>query len=236
MTLITVSEKENNQNNLFYIQSSLGELLSHADCSVKLINKDSRAILTMDCPEYYKDIIKTEIADKVAEILVIKYKYDYLKKNISVCGLSNIDKEILLTSLIAADLFDDKKYAFNKVKEYENMCIDGMYNFKLCALKNKWQDVVNCIPQCFMKSQLKDFIYFLLENKKKKVYVDDGLVYDSHFRRLKRCMLLDGENIKIIREILLSNCGEVELSGSIPKDDEYYLKEFYNDKIYFSKR
>ena len=54
--------------------------------------------------------------------------------------------------------------------------------------------------------------------------------------RLKRCMLLDGDNIKIIREILLSNCGEVELSGDIPKDDEYYLKEFYNDKIYFSKR
>lgn len=236
MTLMTVSEKENNQNNLFYIQSSLGELLSHADCLVKLINKEGRAILTINCPEYYKDIIKTEIADKVAEILVIKYKYDYFKKNISVCGLSNIDKEILLTSLIAADLFDDKKYALNKVKEYENICIDGIYNFKLCSLKNKWQDVVNCIPQCFMKSQLKDFIYFLLENKKKKVYVDDGLVYDSHFRRLKRCMLLEGENIKIIREILLSNCGEVELSGSIPKDDEYYLKEFYNDKIYFSKR
>jgi hypothetical protein len=66
------------------------------------------------------------------------------------------------------------------------------------------------------------------------VYVDSGKVYDSHYRRLKRSSLLDGEGVKIIREILLSNCGEVELNGSLPKEDEYYLKEFYSDKIIFS--
>ena len=74
------------------------------------------------------------------------------------------------------------------------------------------------------------------ENKKKRVYIDNGRVYDSHYRRLKRSSLLDGDGVKIIREVLLSNCGEVELSGSIPKDDEFYLKEFYNDKIFFSNR
>ena len=69
---------------------------------------------------------------------------------------------------------------------------------------------------------------------KKRVYIDGGKVYDNHYRRLKRSTLLDGEDMKIIREILLSNCGEVELSGKIPEKDEYYLKEYYNDKIFFS--
>ena len=59
-------------------------------------------------------------------------------------------------------------------------------------------------------------------------------MYDSHYRRLKRSSLLEGDEIKIVREVLLSNCGEVELSGAIPKEDEYYLKEFYTDKIFFS--
>ena len=42
-------------------------------------------------------------------------------------------------------------------------------------------------------------------------------------------------NMKIVKEVLLSNCGEVELNGEIPKDDEYYLKEYYCDKLHFTK-
>ena len=89
-------------------------------------------------------------------------------------------------------------------------------------------------PTCFVSSQLRDFIGYLIENRKKRVYVDEGKVYDSHFRRLKRCSLLDGEELKIIREILLSNCGEVEISGKIPEEDEMYVRELFGDKIYFS--
>lgn len=234
MTKITISEKELNQDNLLYIQASIGELLSHADCSVKTTNIDNRALLTVNCPEYYSDIIKTELCDKVAEIIAIKYKYDYFKKNIYLNGLSLKEKEILFASLIAADLEDDKKYAFETVNKFSDIAVDGIYNFLLKALRKKWQDIVECIPASFLNSQLKDFIYFMLENKKKRVYVDDGRVYDCHYRRLKRSSLLDGDGIKIIREILLSNCGEVELSGQIPKEDEFYLKEFYCDKIFFS--
>lgn len=234
MTLITVSEKDFNQDNLLYIQASIGDLLSHADCSVKNTNINGRTILSVNCPEYYADIIKTELCDKIAEIIAIKYKYEYFKKNILINGLSSKEREILLASLIAADLDDDKKYAFEKVFKFNDIAVDGMYNFMMKALKKKWQDVVECIPASFLNSQLKDFIYFLLENKKKRVYVDGGRVYDSHYRRLKRSTLLDGDSMKIIREILLSNCGEVELNGEIPKDDEFYLKEFYSEKIFFS--
>lgn len=234
MTTITISERDYNQDSLLYVQNSIGELLSHADCSINNKTIDGRAILSVNCPEYYADIIKTELADKVAEIIAIKYKYEYFKKNILVSGLSKNEREILLASLIAADLEDDKKYAYEKIKKYTNIAIDGTFNFTLNALKNKWKDIVGCMPDCFLNSQLKDFVYYLLENKRKRVFVDDGRVYDCHYRRLKRSSLLDGDDIKIIREILLSNCGEVELSGRIPESDEFYLKEFYCDKIFFS--
>ncbi len=236
MTSITITEKDYNEDNLLYIQASVGELLSHADCNIVQNNTDGRAQLMINCPECYLDIIRTELCDKVAEIIAIKYKYEYFKRLVLISGLSSTEREILLTSLIAADLDDDKKYAFDRTKKYTNIAIDGIYNFNLQPLKKKWQDIVECIPSCFMKSQLKDFVYYLLENKKKRVYIDNGRVYDSHYRRLKRSLLLDGEGVKIIREVLLSNCGEVELNGSLPKDDEFYLKEFYNDKIFFSNR
>ena len=61
-------------------------------------------------------------------------------------------------------------------------------------------------------------------------------MYDGHYRRLNRNLLTEYDKLNLVREVILSNCGEVELLGEIPKDDEFYLKEFYSDKITFSKR
>ncbi len=234
MNMITVTEKDYNDANLLYVQSATGELFSHAGCSVKSGVTDGRSTLNVNCQEYYSDVIRSEIADKVAEIIAIKYKYEFFKRNVKIGGLTETEREILMASLIAADLDEDKKYAYDRIKQYGEITIDGIFNFRLKPLKKKWQDIVSYIPTCFLSEQLKEFISFLLENKKKRVYVDSGRVYDSHFRRLKRSSLLDGENVKIVREVLLSNCGVVELSGSIPEEDEFYLKEFYQDKIIFS--
>ncbi len=234
MTKITVTENGSNQNNLFYVQNSLSEIFSQANCSVRQLNDETRNVLLINCPEEYKDIIRVEIADKVAEVIAIKYKNDFFKKNILLHGLSEIEKEILVASLIAADLEDDKKYAFDRIKNEQEIAVDGAFNFRLKPLKKKWSEIITYIPTCFLNYQLKEFIGYLLENKRKPVYVDSGRVYDSHYRRLKRSTLLDGESALITREILLSNCGEIRLSGTLPKDDEFYLKEFYNDKIIFS--
>ena len=75
-----------------------------------------------------------------------------------------------------------------------------------------------------------------MENKKKRVYIDDGKVYDAHYRRLNRSELLGGDKVKIVREVLLSNCGGIEVSGKIPEEDEFYLKEYYSDNITFSTK
>ena len=103
-----------------------------------------------------------------------------------------------MASLIAADLDEDKRYTFEKIKNFEDIAVDGIFNFRLQPLKKKWKEVAECIPTCFLREQLKEFISYLVENKRKRVYVDQGKVYDSHYRRLKRSSLLDGENARII--------------------------------------
>lgn len=235
MIQIKITDKDYNEENLFYVQSSLSEFLPVAGCSIYTQKENGRCSLLINCSECYADIVKTEVADKVSEVITIKYKYEFLKKNLKVGGLSEMEKEILMTSLIAADLEDDKRYAFDRIKIFKDITVDGIYNFRLKPLVKKWQDVASYIPTCFLTTQLKEFILYLLENKKRRVYVDGGRVYDSHYRRLKRSSLLGGEDIKIVKEVLLSNCGEVELNGEIPKDDEYYLKEYYCDKLHFTK-
>ncbi len=234
MARLLISDKEREGSNLLYIQSANAELFGSSGCKVNIEKRDGRAELTIDCSEYYFDIINAEVCDKIAEVLAVRYKYNYFKSAIKIGGLSETEREILFASLIAADLSEDKKYAFEKLRNQKMIAIDGAFNFRLQPLKRKWEDVVSYIPPTFINSQLKDFVTFLLENKKKRVYIDDGKVYDSHYRRLKRCSLLGGEKASVVREVLLSNCGEVELMGRLSEEDEFYLKEFYGDKIFFS--
>ncbi len=234
MKQITVTETKQNQTNLYYVQSALGEIFTHAGCTVKNYSCDKRSMLNVECPEEYLEILTAEISDKIAEVIVVKYKNDFFKKNVIVSGLSEVEREILNAGIIAADLEDDKKYVFERIKNQTQIAIDGVFNFRLQMLKRKWSEIIEYIPTSFLNDQLKEFIGYLLENKRKRVYVDYGRVYDSHYRRLKRSSLLDGEEAKITREILLSNCGEIMLKGRLPEKDEFYLKEFYNEKIFFS--
>ncbi len=234
MATITVSDKEYNDGNLYYVQSATAEILGATGSTFRIVKSGDRAVLTIDCPDSYSEIVSTEIADKLADIVAINYKYDYFKKNIFISGLSKTESEILLASLIAADLDDDKKYVFDKIKNSYSVALDGVFNFRLQPLKRKWQDVVSYIPPAFMNSQLKEFISYLLENKRKRIYIDCGKVYDSHFRRLKKSDLLGGGDVNVVKEAILSNCGEIELFGALPEADEKYLKEFYGDRIYFS--
>ncbi len=231
--VVTITENENNSTNIIYIKQALGEVLSQAGGEIRTYLSSNRACVKLDCPEYYSDILRVEALDKVAEIIAVKYKYDFFKKNIKIGGLSQDEKEILYASLIAADLDEDKKYAFSKIKQFDNLSVDGIFNFMLTPLKNKWSDIVSYLPPCFMGEQLRDFVSYLIEPRKCRVYVEGCSVYDNHYRRLKRCDLLGGENTKLTRELILSNCGEIEVTGKIPELDEMYIREYYGDKVCF---
>ncbi|MBE7087762.1 MAG: hypothetical protein E7369_05640 [Clostridiales bacterium] len=236
MANITVTEKTENQSNLYYLQTSLSEIFTQAGCELSSKAQGSRVELNLNVSDGYADIIRSEVIDKLSEVVAINYKYKYFKREICLKGLSSTEYEILLACLISADLDDDKRYVYERLKTFDFLPVDGLYNFRLQPLKKKWADIVSFMPSCFINTQLDDFIFYLLENKKKRVYIDDCRVYDSHYRRLKRASLMGGESAKLVREVILSNCGEVEVSGKISPVDEEYLKRFYKDKIYFSGR
>nr|MBO4518234.1 hypothetical protein [Clostridia bacterium] len=236
MTKICISDEYLGAKGLQYIKNCISELAVKTGATAVSVCQDRRRALIYDCPDYYADIFHAEIADRIAEVIAVGYKYEYFKREIKAAGLNRSEREILLASLIAADLTEDKKYAFDRIKGETQVAIDGIYNFRLKALKKKWKDVVEYIPQCFLGSQLKDFVVYLIENRNKRAYVDDQKVYDNYYRRLKRCALLGGEDMPVIREVLLSGCGEVEIRGALPKEDERYLKEFYGDRVFFTQK
>lgn len=233
MAKLVITDKDTCKTNIDYLYYALSDLIMQTESVMTEKHLGAREQLTVDCKEYYFDIIKGEALDKIADIIVVNYKYNYFKSNLTLNGLNDIEKELLLTSLISADLDDDKKFAVSKLKNFNELAVDGMYNFRLKPLKNKWKEITEYMPSYFAKYDLKEFISYLLEGKKKKVFIDGNRVYDANYRRLIRGVLMN-ENLedgKIIREVLLSGSGEVELCGQLSPTDEYYLKEFYGDRV-----
>jgi len=178
---------------------------------------------------------KNVLEDKISDIIAVNYKYDYFKRNVKVDGLKSVEYELLLAALIAADLEEDKKFALSRLSG-PTYSVDGTFWFAMKPLAEKWREIVGFIPSYFAADRLKDFIsYIVTEKRGGKVYAMGGKVYDVNYNLLSRAYLTGGDECNVVKEIILSGSGEVELSSPIPETDEFYLKQFFGDKIFFGK-
>lgn len=238
MSQIKITESSLKSKNVIYIYEMLSQITRELGCLCDLRGGKNRYELLLDVPSSYLELVVNEIEESISDVICVNYKYSFFKKNINLSGLDEIEGELLLTSLISADIEEDKKYVIKKLREFKEYALDGIFNFRLKALKEKWYDIVSYVPPNFTPSQLKDFIVYLIRDKKsKRVYFDGGNVYDKRYNLLKRRELLSGDsgNLPIVKEILLSSAGEIELASKLPKEDEKYIKEYYGDRVIFSK-
>ena len=238
MSELKITESGAKSKNILYLYSTLNEFISGLNFKADIINGKNRCELIVDVPCGYLDAFLVEAVDKMADVIAINYKYTFFKRNIRLKGLSESERELLLTALISADLEEDKRYAIKRLKQFNEFSIDGIFNFRMKPLKEKWVEICGYIPSTFQKGQLKDFITYLIKDKcGKRVYVENITVYDKKYTPLKRRDLLfnDSGNLSIIKEILLSGAGEVELATKIDSENEKYIKEFYGEKVYFSQ-
>ena len=237
MKEIKITDSYLRNNNLIYMQTALGDITSQINAKVDVKTSKNRCEYKVEIPDGYVDLFYLEAIDKMADIIAVNYKYCYFKKNIKISGLSTLNKELLLASLIAADIDEDKKYIIKKLKGYEEHSLDGIFNFRMKPLKEKWKEIAGYIPSGFTKNQLIDFILYLIKDKTNKmVYVESGCVYDKRFNKLSRVQLLtnDSGELPILKEILISGAGVVELCNKISPNEEEYIKNFYGDKVLFA--
>ncbi len=229
MKEIKVSEGGDGAENIGYVGRGLAGFLSDFNGSAGVSLNGERSTLTLKINKQYADLFKGEVEDRIADVIAVRYKYAYFRKNVRFEGLDGFETELLRAALIAADLDEDKKYIIRRLRNFEEYAIDGIYNFRLAPLKRKWNDIVGYIPPYFSNGQLKDFVKYLLgEKRNKRVIVENGEVYDENYNKLDRVSLTDGgEDGKIVREVLLSASGKVSVRGDLPSADEKYIRAFY---------
>ena len=234
MKEIKITDGERKEGIFSYLTRAINPLVN--DLGGKIIeNYEKRIETKVFCPLSHYDLFRREIEDKIGDIITIKYKYDYFKRNLRVVGLSDVEKEILYFVLISADLEDDKRYVLRRLRTFKEFSIDGIFNFRLIPLKRKWEEVVSCIPSFFTKKNLYDFAnYVVSEKRNKRVIVDGGKVYDANYNQLNKMVLIDeNEGCVVVKEVLLSSCNSVDVKGKLDTLDEKYLKIFFGQGISF---
>ena len=234
MVKIKITDTERQSGGIDYTAKSIAPLVGDLGGEMQTFKGFGRAELTVSCPERYQDLFRSEIESKVAEVLAISHKNAFLRRKIHPAGLSGYQMEILYTAVISADIEDDKRYILRRLRGLENYHLDGVYNFKLRPLKNKWKEIAGYIPMVFSHKQLVDFVAFVAGEKRgKRVIVKDGKVFDGNYNLLQKSVLL-GERVDIIKEILLSASGSVQVSGKISQEQEKYLKGFFGKRVNFN--
>ncbi len=185
-----------------------------------------RLCLKADSPDF-----RAFLREKIAEILGIGYKYRFLRDRISVC-LSRRETKLLCAALIAADLDGDKAYIRQKLGSGEEYSIDGFYSFRLTALREKWQKIVDYVPSGFSVRDLKQFCDFLVGESRRKIYVKGNAVFGENFAPLRRSRLLGEDDIET--EIMLADAGFVYCLGRVEDSVSDFLQKYYAERAVFS--
>ena len=235
MIEIMISDGADKNDAMTYLSSSLNTVAKDFGADVWLYADKHRKTIVIKTQEEYEDFIRGEAEDKISDVIAVKYKYDFFSKKITANGLDGIEREILYSALISADIDEDKRYIMRKLKGYDEYVVDGIYNFRLSPLKRKWAEIADYIPQYFPSCKLNDFVSYLVGEKRgKSVTVENGKVYDKHFNLLRRTELTGKlKEGKILREVLLSGCGELRVLTPVPESEERYLKRYFLGRITF---
>ena len=231
---LIASESAARRKNVDYLYKTLCGPVDMAGGKATVSDDGTRCVFKASVPDGSFDFIRRGLEDKIADIIAVNYKYEYFLRHVKPAGLKDIEYDILLSALIAADIEEDKRYVTKMLAcPY---AIDGSFVFTMKPLKKKWSEIAGYVPNYFCYEQLKDFVSYIVDEKKnRRVYVAGNGVFDGRYNKLIRADLAGGGEINVVKEIILSSSGEVELDCKLSEKEEFYLKDFFGDKIFFRK-
>ena len=224
-----VSDSREHSSYITYLYNAIGGALVRAGGTGELIFGEERVALRLHAKE--SAALFAEARERIAEIIGIGYKYEFLNKRLQVC-LSSREKKLLCAALIAADYDGDKTFIRRKVGKSDEYAIDGFYAFRFGSLREKWERIAEYIPDGFASEDLKKFCEFLVGESKSKIYLKGDTVFGENFLPLRRSRLTGEEDLET--EILLSDAGFVYCLGDVEDSVGDFLQKYYAERAIFS--
>ena len=224
---LVITERKEKSSYVTYIYNALMNDVVRMGGRGELFFGEERTILKLNL----SPALKKRLLNAIAEILGIGYKNEFLREHLQV-ALSGREKKLLSAALIAADFEGDKGYILRRLPQNDEYALDGIYAFRLAALREKWQHILSYIPRGFSSADLTQFCEFLVRESKHKIYLKDGAVFGENFIRLSRSKLMGEENPET--EIILSDAGFVYCLGEVEVSLGDFLQKYFAERAIFS--
>lgn len=162
----TVNINSNDKHYLSYILNQLKKPLGIINGVAIILDNDDTSYLSVACKEEFKDKIDTIVKDCVADILSIGFKQRFIRDQLKLTHNSLI-ANTLINTMSVFDSNVDRKQIKNSITSLNKLSIDGIYNFKLRSIKQRWQEIITLTsnnPLLFSDdSVMIEFLSYLLE-------------------------------------------------------------------------
>lgn len=237
MKVLRICERTENADKLDYIRNCK-ELKLAFEKECRICSENDFTFLEIYVSDEALFVANRLIVDRIADIICVSYKYELFKEKIKGSGLSEEDKEILLSAVIAADLEDDKRFVKSKIRFEQECSISGIYFFQMQKLQKKWEEIASYVPDYFTPEELKEFVGYLINEKSgRRVYIDGNEAFDGRYMRLNKTDLLPrAVRNRLVKEALLAGAGEICFLNKTEPDEKACFEKYFGDKILNSSR
>lgn len=231
MERITITQSGLDRDYISYLYGKVREKFSYLPSKMNLEKSSDRTVFAFETEKRYCPYVRRFTEESIADVIAVGYKYAYFQNKLTLPLLDEEEKRLLFTALAAADLKDDCAIVADKIKGFEEYCIDGVFRFRLKELQKRWDGIAEYIPTEFGKQSLEGFVGFLVEDGEGKIYLKDGKAYDESYRVLSKSVLTGKRSL--IGEVLLSGAERVYCFGAVDDDTEKFLLKYYKEKAVF---
>lgn len=231
MEEITITQNGFDSLYMSYLYGKVKERFSFLPAEFDFQKDGDGATIACKTDRAYCPYVRRYAEENMADVIAVGYKYAFFEKRLTLPLLTKAQKRVLLTSLVAADLKEDRAYVLRRLCGAESYSLDGVFHFRLRELKRRWEEIADYVPADMGTAALDGFLGFLVEDGEGKIFLKGGRVYDENYRPLSRSTLT-GES-SAIGEILLGGAERVYCFGETDGDTRAFLKKYYAEKATF---
>ena len=233
-----------NNNRAFWIYalSKIVEQRIKAFCGICAVaNVHGKVSLAVACEFDKKDALDSVVRDGIVELMETVGKMCYIDGKLVYLKINKSTYRLLLHTLVAFDRECERQLMYDSIKINDSISLDGIYNFRLSELKNRWDEICTLITgnAAFLHDELtlNELLRFLVSAIDPKIMKlelsrqgDEFLLTGTHNDCDFKLVTKGGDNL-LLYLIDLAPI-ELEISGELADNKLYCrLVEIFDAKV-----
>lgn len=142
MYQITVSVDSAKTDWLYSVDDVIRNKLKDCSAVSALDFTGRRVYCSFGCEQESRTQLISAIKECLVETFGVMSKFDFIKRNL-LLSLPPLNYELLLHTLVAFDRENERKLLNKLIRVEDGMTLDGIFNFKLGELKDRWIEICN---------------------------------------------------------------------------------------------